>query len=91
MNGPEDRYRYTWAHGPEVWPRLIVARRDGAAQGTYVAADPELRGPGGSRKIEAKAVMRVEEELGNEMPIAVEVLLHLGDDELRQWYAPEAK
>lgn len=83
--------RYRWAHGPEVWPRLIVARRDGTAQGTYVAADPELRGPESSRKIEAKAVMRVEEELGNELPIALEVLLHLGDDELRQWYAPEAK
>jgi hypothetical protein len=91
VEGSEDRYQFTWSHGPEVWPRLIVARRDGTAQGAYVAADPKLRGPGGSRKIEAKAVMRVEEELGNEMPIAVEVLLHLGDDELRQWYAPEAR
>jgi hypothetical protein len=89
MEGFDDRYRFTWAHGPQVWPRLIVARADGSARGTYVAGDPNLVGPGGSRKIEAKAIMDAEEEVGNEMPLAVLVLLHLGDDALRQWYTPE--
>lgn len=89
MEGFDERYRFTWSHGSEVWPRLIVARSDGGGRGVYVAPNPQLKGPSDSRTIEAKTILRVEEELGNEMPLAVEVLLHLGTDELRQWYSPE--